>query len=116
MNNSTSGGSNPVLLGGYNFGFDQNSTELTGSHFRDPILVSAIAINGLCVVAFLALAVVTCCAKLSWRAKGRKVFAVLYGLVVAMFLSALPTLSLTNSQPASERSHSLLWLILFNVI
>ncbi|KAH6698275.1 hypothetical protein BKA61DRAFT_682653 [Leptodontidium sp. MPI-SDFR-AT-0119] len=84
MNHSNSGGSNPVLLGGYNFGFNQNSTDLTGSHFKDPVLVSAIAINGLCVVAFLALAIVTCCMKLSWKAKGRKVFAVFaYGRTLA---------------------------------
>jgi len=95
MNQSDSNGST-ILLGGYNFGFDQNSTDLTGSHFKDPILVSAIAVNGLCVVAFLALAIVTCCMKLSWRAKGRKVFAVLYGLVVAMFLLALPTMSVAT--------------------
>ncbi|KUJ11021.1 uncharacterized protein LY89DRAFT_688983 [Mollisia scopiformis] len=93
MNQSDSVDSNPILLGGYNFGFDQNSTNLTGSHFKDHILVSAIAVNGLCVVAFLALAIVTCCMKLSWRAKGRKVFAVLYGLVVAMSLAYGRTLA-----------------------
>jgi hypothetical protein len=96
MNQSDSGGSKSILLGGYNFGFDQNSTDLTGSHFKDPILVSAIAVNGLCVVAFLALAIVTCCIKLSWRAKGRKVFAVLYGLIVAMLLLALPNMSVAT--------------------
>ena len=95
MNQSDSNGS-PILLGGYNFGFDQNSTDLTGGHFKDPILISAIAVNGLCIVAFLALAIVTCCMKLSWRAKGRKVFAVLYGLIVAMFLLALPNMSVAT--------------------
>lgn len=98
MNQSNSSTSNPILLGGYNFGFDQNSTELTGSHFRDPVLVSAIAVNGFCVISFLALAIVSCCMKLSRKAKGRKVFAVLYGLLVAMFLSVSPHPFSTSSQ------------------
>jgi hypothetical protein len=76
---------NSTLLGGYNFGFDQNSAQLTGSHFKDPILVSAIAVNGICVASFAALVIVSWWMK-GKRSKGRKVFVVLYGLTVAMFL------------------------------
>lgn len=74
-----------TLLGGYNFGFNENSTQLTGKHFKDPILVSAIAVNGICVLSFAILAIISWWMKGS-RTKGRKVFGVLYGLLVTMFL------------------------------
>jgi hypothetical protein len=85
MANNETGNSSATLLGGYNFGFYENSTQLTGSHFKDPVLVSAIVVNGMCVFSFAALAIVSWWMK-GKRARGRKVFAVLYGLVVALFL------------------------------
>ncbi len=85
MESNTSSNSNTALLGGYNFGFYENSTQLTGSHFKDPVLVSAIVVNGICVFSFAALAIISCWVKAK-RTRGRKVFAVLYGLVVALFL------------------------------
>jgi hypothetical protein len=87
--------SNTALLGGYNFGFNENSTQLTGNHFKVPILVSAIAMNGLCVLCFFVLVIITCWMKGS-RAKGRKVFGVLYGLLVALFLSVFLSLATWN--------------------
>ncbi|CZR57851.1 uncharacterized protein PAC_07740 [Phialocephala subalpina] len=90
--NNTSSNSNATLLGGYNFGFYENSTQLTGNHFKDPVLVSAIVVNGICVFSFAALAIVSCWMK-SKRTQGRKVFAVLYGLVVAMFLAYARTMA-----------------------
>jgi hypothetical protein len=85
MENDTTSNSNTTLLGGYNFGFYENSTQLTGSHFKDPVLVSAIVVNGICVFSFAVLAIISCWMKAK-RTRGRKAFAVLYGLVVAMFL------------------------------
>jgi hypothetical protein len=85
MESNTSSNSSATLLGGYNFGFYENSTQLTSRHFKDPVLVSAIVVNGICVFSFAALAIVSCGMKAK-RTRGRKVFAVLYGLVVAMFL------------------------------
>ncbi len=85
MYDNQSGNSSATLLGGYNFGFDENSTQLTGSHFKDPVLVSAIAVNGICVVSFAVLAIV-CWWMKGKRTRGRRVFAVLYGLVAALFL------------------------------
>jgi hypothetical protein len=84
--NTTLMGPNTTLMGGYNFGFNENSTQLTGNHFKVPILVSAIAVNGICVLSFFVLVIITWWMKGS-RAKGRKVFAVLNGLLVALFLS-----------------------------
>jgi hypothetical protein len=50
--NTTLLGANTALLGGYNFGFNENSTQLTGNHFKVPILVSAMAITGFASYAF----------------------------------------------------------------
>ena len=85
MESNTTSNSNATLLGGYNFGFYENSTQLTGRHFKDPVLVSAIVINGICAFSFAVLAIVSCWMKAK-RTRGRKVFAALHGLVVAMFL------------------------------
>lgn len=86
--NTENSNSNATLLGGYNFGFYENSTQLTGSHFKDPVLVSAIVVNGFCVFSFAALVVTTWWMK-GKRARGRTLFRVLYGLLVAMFLSVI---------------------------
>ena len=85
MDTDESSNANTTLLGGYNFGFYENSTQLTGHHFKDPILVSAIVVNGICFLSFAALATITWWMK-GKRARGRKVFAVLYGLLIALLL------------------------------
>jgi hypothetical protein len=85
MATKKSSSSNATLLGGYNFGFHENNTQLTGHHFKDPVLLSAIVVNGVCVASFVALVIVTWWMK-GKREKGRRVFSVLYGLLVAMFL------------------------------
>lgn len=87
VNNSSD--PNAAVLGGYNFGFYENSTQLTGSHFRDPVLLSAIVVNGICVCAFAMLTLTAWWMK-GKRERGRRVFTVLYGLLVAMFLLVLP--------------------------
>jgi len=92
MESNTPGNSNTALLGEYNFGFNENRTQLTGSHFKDPVLVSAIVVNGVCVFSFAALAIVSWWMK-GKRARGRKVFAVLYGLLVALFLAYSRTMA-----------------------
>ena len=85
MDTNESSNANTTLLGGYNFGFYENNTQLTGHHFKDPILVSAIVVNGICILSFAALAVATWWMK-GKRARGRKVFAVLHGLLIALLL------------------------------
>jgi hypothetical protein len=85
MDTDESSNANTTLLGGYNFGFYENSTQLTGNHFKDAVLVSAIVVNGICTLSFAALAIATCCMK-GKRARGRRAFAVLYGLLIALFL------------------------------
>jgi hypothetical protein len=97
MDNNQSSNSSATLLGGYNFGFYENSTQLTGNHFKDAVLVSAIVVNGICVFSFAALAIVSWWMK-GKRARGRKVFAVLYGLLVALFLLVILIIS---NQPFS---------------
>lgn len=95
--------SNATLLGGYNFGFSENSTQLTGSHFKDAILVSAIVVNGVCVFSFAVLITTTCWMK-GKRTRGRKLFRVLYGLLVAMFLSVSLMFKLSAISRSHERS------------
>jgi hypothetical protein len=95
MDKNQSSNSSATLLGRYNFGFYENSTQLTGSHFKDPVLVSAIVVNGICVFSFAALAIVSWWMK-GKRARGRKVFAVFYGLLVALFLLVFLTLNPIN--------------------
>jgi hypothetical protein len=56
-----------------------------GSHFKDPILVAAIVVNGFCAISFAMLGIAM------WSMdgkteKGRKVFAVLSGIIGTMFL------------------------------
>jgi hypothetical protein len=96
MDTNESNKANTTLLGGYNFGFYENSTQLTGHHFKDPVLVSAIAVNGICILSFAALTITTWWKK-SKRARGRKVFAVLYGLLIALFLYASSLCLLTQT-------------------
>jgi hypothetical protein len=60
MESNTPGNSNTNLLGGYNFGFKENSTQLTGSHFKDPVLVFSIVVNGICFFSFALLDNLAC--------------------------------------------------------
>jgi len=92
MDTDESSNVNTTLLGGYNFGFYENSTQLTDNHFKDPVLVSAIVVNGICTLSFAALAITTWWMK-GKRARGRRVFAVLYGLLIALILAYGRTLA-----------------------
>jgi ATP/ADP translocase len=100
MATSGSSNSNSTVLGGYNFGFYDNSTQLAGSHFKDPVLVSAIVVNGICVFSFAVLAIVAWWMK-GKRERGRRVFAFLYGLLVAMFLLVSPIIHPVKHSPGT---------------
>jgi hypothetical protein len=85
--------SNSTLLSGYNFDLLGNSTQLTGSHFKDPVLVAAIVVNGICALFFALLCVATWMMKDKAK-KGRRVFAVIYGLLGTMFVFVSPFINL----------------------
>jgi uncharacterized membrane protein YjdF len=68
------------------FSFLANSTQLVGSYFKDPVLVSAIAVNGICALSFAVLFIATWYVK-SKGESGRLVFLVLSGLLGIMFMS-----------------------------
>jgi hypothetical protein len=76
--------SNSSSLNGFN-STSSNDTQPAGSDFKDPVLVSAIAVNGICAFSFAVLAI------MAYRIKGKKergryAFGVLAGLLGAMFL------------------------------
>jgi hypothetical protein len=80
---------NATLFSGYNFDFLNNSTRLVGSHFKDPLLVSAILVNGICALSFAILLFV------AWIMKGKAqmgllMFSVLYGMLGTMFVYVSP--------------------------
>jgi hypothetical protein len=86
---------NATLFSGYDFDFLNNSTQLTGSHFKDPVLVSAIAVNGICALCFALLLIATWIMKR--RKQSRLEFAALHGLLVAMFVFVSPIIHPTQA-------------------
>jgi len=85
----TENSSNSSFLDGSN-STSSNITQLTGSDFKDPVLVSAIVVNGICACSFAFLAIVTHWIK-DKKERGRRAFGVLVGLLGAMFLLVSPS-------------------------
>jgi ammonia channel protein AmtB len=77
------------LFGGNSSSFFGNDGQPVGSHFKDPILVAAIVVNGICAISFGALGIATCGIK-EKKVKGRKLFGVVSGIIAGMFLLAPP--------------------------
>jgi hypothetical protein len=80
--------SNNSFLDGSN-STSSNITQLAGSDFKDPVLVSAIVVNGICVFSFAFLAIAVYWIK-GKKERGRRAFGVLAGLFGAMFLLVSP--------------------------
>jgi ammonia channel protein AmtB len=80
---------NSSLFGGNSSSFFGNDGQPIGSHFKDPILVAAIAVNGTCAISFGALGIATWQIKRK-REKGRRLFGVVSGIIAGMFLLVSP--------------------------
>jgi hypothetical protein len=80
---------NSSLFGGNSSSFFGNDGQPIGSHFKDPILVAAIVVNGICAISFGALVVATWQIK-GKKEKGRRLFGVLSGIITGMFLLVSP--------------------------
>jgi ammonia channel protein AmtB len=78
---------NSSLLSGSSF--FGNDGQPIGSHFRDPVLVAAIVVNGICAIYFGALGVATWQIK-GKKEKGRRLFGILSGIIAGMFLLVSP--------------------------
>lgn len=65
--------------------FFGNGTQPVGSDFKDPVLVAAIVVNGICAVSFASLAIATQWIKRK-KERGRRVFGVISGILVTMLL------------------------------
>jgi len=76
--------SNSSFLNDFN-STSSNATQLAGSDFKDPVLVSAIVVNGICVISFAILTIAAHWIK-DKKVRGRYAFGVLAGLLGAMFL------------------------------
>jgi hypothetical protein len=81
--------SNSSFLDSFN-STSSNTTQLAGSDFKDPVLVSAIVVNGICTFSFAFLAIAAHGIK-GKKERGRKSFGVLAGLLGAMFLLVSPS-------------------------
>jgi hypothetical protein len=79
--------SNSSFLDGFNS--TTNNTQLAGSDFKDPVLVSAIVVNGICAFSFAFLAIAAHWIK-GKKERGRYAFGILVGLLGAMFLLVSP--------------------------
>jgi hypothetical protein len=88
---------NSSLFGGNSSSFFGNDGQPTGNHFKDPILVAAIVVNGICAISFGALVVATCLIKRK-REKGRRLFRVVSGIIVGMFLLVSPLIDTAKYQ------------------
>jgi hypothetical protein len=76
---------NSLLFGGNSSSFFGNDGQPVGNHFKDPILVAAIVVNGICAVSFGALVIATWRIK-GKREKGRRLFGAVSGIIAGMFL------------------------------
>ena len=76
---------NTTLAGEISSNFFGNGTQPVGSDFKDPVLLAAITVNGICAISFALLVVATWCIKRK-KERGRRVFGVLSGIIVTMFL------------------------------
>jgi hypothetical protein len=81
--------SNDSFLDGFNATSFFNSSQPIGKDFKDPVLVSAIAVNGVCAVSFAIMAIAARCIK-DKKMPRRFMFSVLVGLLGAMFLFVPP--------------------------
>jgi hypothetical protein len=97
--------SNSSSLSGFN-STSSNDTQPAGSDFKDPVLVSAIVVNGIFAFSFAVLSI------MAYRIKGKKergryAFGVLAGLLGAMFLLVFPSsLAFYGTLLKNYNSHS----------